>query len=84
MVKSLPLRSEVKLEETWNLEDLFKTEEDYNAAVVELESAVDAYAEKFNGNITDATSVNEALKGYLAIIRKNCSCWHIYKPCYQH
>ncbi|QUW22814.1 oligoendopeptidase F [Sporosarcina sp. Marseille-Q4063] len=70
MVKSLPLRSEVKLEETWNLEDLFKTEEDYNAAVVELENEVDAYAEKFNGKITDATSVNEALKGYLALFEK--------------
>ena len=58
MVKSLPLRSEVKIEETWNLEDLFKTEEDYNAAVIELEKEVDAYAEKFKGNITDAASVN--------------------------
>ncbi|WP_172370949.1 oligoendopeptidase F [Sporosarcina jiandibaonis] len=70
MVKSLPLRSEVKVEETWNLEDLFKTEEDYNAAVVELESEVDAYAEKFNGKITDAASVIEALKGYLTICEK--------------
>ena len=70
MVKSLPPRSEVKVEETWNLEDLFKTEEDYNAAVIELESEVDAYAEKFNGKITDAASVNEALKGYLAIFEK--------------
>ena len=70
MVKSLPPRSEVKVEETWNLEDLFKTEEDYNAAVVELESEVEAYAEKFNGKITDAASVNEALKGYLAIFEK--------------
>ena len=27
LVKSLPLRSEVKTEETWNLQDLFETEE---------------------------------------------------------
>jgi oligoendopeptidase F len=70
MVKSLPPRSEVKLEETWNLEDLFKTEEDYNTAVVELESEVDAYAEKFNGKITDASTVIEALKGYLVLFEK--------------
>ena len=70
MVKSMPLRSEVKTEETWNLEDLFKTEEDYNAAVVVLETEVDAYAESYKGNITDAASVNEALKGYLAIFEK--------------
>ena len=70
MVKDLPLRSEVKLEETWNLEDLFKNEADYNAAVVALESEVEAYAEKFNGKITDAASVNEALKGYLTLFEK--------------
>ena len=28
------------------------------------------YAEKFKGKITDAASVNEALKGYLAIFEK--------------
>jgi oligoendopeptidase F len=70
MVKSMPLRSEVKTEETWNLHDLFKTEEEYNAAVIELENEVDAYVEKFNGAINDATSVNEALKGYAAIFEK--------------
>ena len=75
----MPLRSEVKTEETWNLQDLFKTEEDYNSAVVELEKEVDAYAEKFNGNITDAKSVNEALEGYSAIYRKNGSCWYVHK-----
>ncbi len=63
----MPLRSDVKIEETWNLEDLFKTEDAYNAALVELEKEVDAYAEKFNGNIKDATSVNLALKGYADI-----------------
>ena len=70
MVKSLPLRSEVKIEETWNLKDLFKTEEDYNAAVVELEKDVDDFAEKFKGKITDSASVIEALNGYLAISEK--------------
>lgn len=70
MVKSLPLRSEVKIEETWNLEDLFKTEEDYNTAIVELEKEVDIFAEKFKGNITDSASVIEAMKGYLAISEK--------------
>ncbi|MBE1554290.1 oligoendopeptidase F [Sporosarcina limicola] len=70
MVKSLPIRSEVKIEETWNLDDLFKTEDDYNAAVAELEKAVAAFVEKFKGNINDAPSVNEALKGYAAIYEK--------------
>ena len=56
LVKSLPLRSEVNIEETWNLQDLFKTEEDYNAAIAELEKEVDPFAEQFKGKITDAAS----------------------------
>ena len=70
LVKSLPQRSEVKTEETWNLEDLFVTEEDFNAAVAELEKEVDSFTNKFKGNITDAASINEALKGYAAIFEK--------------
>ena len=70
LVKSMPTRSEVKIDETWNLADLFKTEEDYNAAIVDLETEVDAYAEKFNGHIVDASSALEALKSYEVIIAK--------------
>ncbi|CAM3145731.1 oligoendopeptidase F [Filibacter tadaridae] len=70
MVKSLPARSEVKIEETWNLQDLFKSEADYEAAIVELENEVDTFAEQFKGRITDPTSVIEALKGYTSIFEK--------------
>ncbi|GKV54695.1 oligoendopeptidase F [Sporosarcina sp. NCCP-2222] len=70
MVKSLPKRSEVKVEETWNLGDLFKSENDYNKAIEELEQEVAAYADKFKGNIADETSIIEALKGYAAIYEK--------------
>ncbi|WP_370457466.1 oligoendopeptidase F [Sporosarcina sp. JAI121] len=63
----MPLRSEVNTEETWNLQDLFKTEEEYNTAIIDLEKEVDTFAEKFSGNITDATSVNAALKSYASI-----------------
>ena len=70
LVKSMPPRSDVKIEETWNLADLFKTEEDYNAAVTDLEKEVDAYAEKFNGHIVDAPSALDALRGYETIVAK--------------
>ena len=49
MVKSLPLRSEVNIEETWNLQDLFKTEEDYNDAIAELKKEVDVFSENSKG-----------------------------------
>ncbi len=64
MVKSLPLRSEVSVEETWNLNDLFKTEEDYEVAIHNLEKEVKKYTETFQGKIVDVTSAIEALKGY--------------------
>ncbi|MCG3087749.1 oligoendopeptidase F [Sporosarcina cyprini] len=70
MVKSLPKRSEVKIEETWNLDDLFKSESDYNTAIEELEQEVAAYADMFKGKIADETSIIEALKGYAAIYEK--------------
>ncbi len=70
MVKSLPERSDVNIHETWNLQDLFQTEEDFNAAIAELGKDVEQYHNKFKGNITDAPSINEALSGYASIYEK--------------
>ncbi|MFD1927198.1 oligoendopeptidase F [Sporosarcina siberiensis] len=70
MAKTLPLRSDVKLEETWNLNDLFKSEEEFNSAIITLEKEVDDFVERFNGQIKDAASVNLALKGYAALFEK--------------
>ena len=70
MVKSLPARSEVTLEETWNLKDLFESEEAYQAAVIVLEKEVEAFVNQFKGNINDASSAEESLKGYAKIHEK--------------
>jgi len=70
MVKSLPERSDVKTVETWNLKDLFESEEDFNAAIAELGQEVEQFHNKFKGNITDAASINEALCGYASLYMK--------------
>lgn len=70
MVKSLPVRSEVKTEETWNLQDLFQDEETYQAAVERLTNEVDQFVEKFKGNIKDASLVNEVLKNYAQLFEQ--------------
>lgn len=70
MVKALPNRSDVNIEETWNLQDLFQTEADYEEALTALEKDVSTYVEKFKGNITDASSAVEALKGYEQIVKQ--------------
>lgn len=70
MVKSLPNRSEVNIEETWNLQDLFKSEDDYQTALSELITAVDAFQSKFKGQIKDSDSAIQALKEYASIYEK--------------
>ena len=46
MVKSLPIRSEVPLEETWNLNDLFESEEDFSTLLLEIEEEVNDFEKK--------------------------------------
>ncbi len=70
MVQSLPNRSEVNIEETWNLQDLFKSEDDYQTAISELVTAVDTFHSEFKGHIKDSDSAIEALKGYSRIYEK--------------
>lgn len=64
MAKSLPPRSEVKLEETWNLQDLFATEEDYEAALEAVQKEAETFEKTYKGTITDAASAVKALKAY--------------------
>lgn len=64
MAKSLPPRSEIKLEETWNLQDLFATEEDYEAALEAVQKEAETFEKTYKGTITDAASAVKALKAY--------------------
>lgn len=70
MVKGLPARSEVTVEETWNLEDLFSSEKEYQNAISELVQLVDSFHSNFKGKITDSDSAIEALTGYAAVYEK--------------
>ncbi|MFF2752812.1 oligoendopeptidase F [Psychrobacillus sp. NPDC058041] len=70
MVKSLPIRSEVPLEETWNLNDLFESEEDFSTLLLEIEQEVNDFEEKFKGKIDNPTIIIGALKEYSSIYEK--------------
>lgn len=61
---TVKLRSEVNVEETWNLKNLFETEEAFNQAIIDLTQAVEQFAEKHKGNIKDADSAISALSDY--------------------
>lgn len=70
-MKTLPVRTEVNEKETWNLADLFKTEEDYEQAIANLEQEVGRFAEQFEGQIDNPTIINEALGKYRGIMENS-------------
>lgn len=69
-MKNLPIRSAVDQKETWNLEDLFKTEQEYEQSISDLEQMVSRFAERFAGNIDNPETINDALREYRAIMEK--------------
>ncbi len=64
MVKQLPPRSEVPVQETWNLKDLFATEQNYEDALKKFQDDVAAFEERFEGNIQSSEDVVNVLKEY--------------------
>ncbi|MFJ5769690.1 oligoendopeptidase F [Psychrobacillus sp. NPDC093180] len=70
MVQKLPNREEVKVEETWNLADLFASEEDFTNILEEIEKEVQLFSEKYKGTINSPSLAAEALTDYSAIYEK--------------
>jgi len=63
-------RSEVNQQDTWDLTRLFKTEADYEAALVEIATLTDEFAAKYEGKITTAAVVNAAYDDYRVWLTK--------------
>jgi len=61
MEKKLLKREEVNVQDTWDLTRLFKTEEDYEAALIKTRELVEEFVLKYKGNLTNAIIVNAAL-----------------------
>lgn len=59
---SMLKRSDVPVEETWNLEDLFATEQAYTAAIEELGQLVEETAAELAGTITDVQGAIKAIE----------------------
>lgn len=64
MKKQLPKRSDLKLEETWDLTHLFKNEDEYEKAFLELEQEVSIFKKKYEFNLNNVDSIIEALGEY--------------------
>ncbi len=54
-------RSEVDQSLTWNLKDLFETEEDYKKALDKLISDIEEFVQKYEGKLNSASVINECL-----------------------
>ncbi|SEM04584.1 oligoendopeptidase F [Paenisporosarcina quisquiliarum] len=70
MVKEMPNRDQVQVEETWNLVDLFKTEDDFEVALKEIEVSSSEFNKRFKGSIQIASDVGEALQEYTKLYEK--------------
>ena len=70
MVKSLPARSQVNEQETWNLHTLFENDRDYEMAVDEAEKEATVFEETYKNTITDAQSAIAALDAYRSLQEK--------------
>lgn len=70
MVQKLPARKQVPVEETWNLKDLFATEEDFSNMLVQIEEDVHSFSESFKGTINSPEKIAEALTAYTSIYEK--------------
>lgn len=67
---SLPNRTEVPTQETWDLTHLFASETDYEAAIKELKESVTSFETTYHGNISTAEDVLKAVAAYEAIYKQ--------------
>ncbi|MEO4052918.1 oligoendopeptidase F [Solibacillus sp. CAU 1738] len=63
-------RSEVSIEETWNLNDLFESEAQFEQAIEEVKAAAKAIEETYKGNITDAASAVNVIEANSKLYEK--------------
>lgn len=70
MAKQLVTRAEVDQQYTWNLQDLFKTEEQYEMALEKMQQDVTAFREAYEGSLTDDDHLLKALKDYQVIMEQ--------------
>lgn len=67
---SILKRSEVTVEETWNLEDLFKTEEAFENAIREAQSIAESIEASFKGNVQSSESAVDVIAAYEKLYEK--------------
>lgn len=70
MTQQLPLRSELPLELTWQLELLYENQEVYKEAVAYFKEKVSTFAATYNGKLADKNLLLTSLAAYADIIEQ--------------
>ncbi|GEK89035.1 oligopeptidase F. Metallo peptidase. MEROPS family M03B [Alkalibacterium putridalgicola] len=70
MSEEMKKRSEIAEELKWDLSDIFPDQAAFEEALEALPKEVDAFSTKYDGNLTDITTVVQAIKEYEEIIAK--------------
>ena len=60
-------RSEAKLQETWDLSLIFKSEKEYESAVEDFKNRIDAFIEKYKGNLNSKETIENSLSDLIKI-----------------
>ncbi len=63
----LPLRKDVPLEETWNLQDLLENDADFEPILAQLVEEAVNFERTYQGTITDASKVIDVLTAFEAL-----------------
>ncbi|ANU14949.1 oligoendopeptidase F [Planococcus halocryophilus] len=70
MVKSLPVRSAVPVEETWDLSSLISSSPDFNQQLEDIEQQAEALNKNFQGTIMDTKTITLVLTAYMTFMEK--------------
>ena len=70
-------RSQVDVNQTWDLSHLFETEEAFNEALEDLKGKVDGFQKEYEGNITTAHQVNAGLATYRTLLEQRVLHKHV-------
>lgn len=69
-MEELKSRSQVDTQYTWDLTDLFASEDAFYKTVAECKPLIDSFAGKYAGKLTDASVAASALKEYMSLTEK--------------
>ena len=63
-------RKDVNPNETWNLQDLFATDEDYEAALKNMQAMAEGFTETYKGQLESVETIQAALAQYGEILEQ--------------